>query len=244
METYLINLQRCPDRLEKMKQALNAIGVSFERVEAVDSKNLTNIDFMACETPNFTFPYELRKGEIACFLSHKICWQKLIDSGDQWALILEDHCIVSPKAKQYLQSTTWIPNECQIVQFVFSEKPIFYKKEIRLADGNRLLNTIYTSPIGTSGYFISKQAARLALKHSNKILSPIDNYLFGQWSEYPKLINTWRLCGAIIKRDPELETTIKNRVKKKRRIYPLRYFIKVAINIQCIFLKKAFQYWY
>lgn len=244
METYLINLHRCPERLEKMKQALMGIDVKFERIEAVDSKKLSQLDLSNCKSPNFEYPYELKNGEVACFLSHRKCWEKLVNSKSSWGLILEDHCVLSPNARLYLQSTEWIPEECKLVQFVFSQKPVFFRKKITLPDGNSLLNAVYTSPIGTSGYFISRYAAEIAIEYSKKILSPIDNYLFGSWSRFSKQVPYWRLCGAIIKRDPSLPTTIEDRNYKYRKIYPTRCLIKANMNLQRCFLKKDFQFWY
>lgn len=242
--TFLINLKRCPDRLQKMNSELGNQNIEFERVEAVDSNNLSQLDLNICDTPNIEYPYRMTGGELACFLSHRMCWEKLLKSEKDWGLIIEDHCILSSKAGNYLKSTDWIPRECEIVQFVFTHKTISYRKEICLPDGNSLLNIAYTSPIGTSGYFISRRAAEIALRYSNRILSPIDNYLFGSWSIFAKSVSCWRLRGAVIKRDSDLSSTIKDRHKNKRRFYLIRYLIKAKMFIQRRFLKRSKQYWF
>lgn len=242
--TFLINLKRSPDRLQKMKSELEKQNIDFERIEAIDSNNLSQSDFDICDTPNIEYPYRIEGGELACFLSHRMCWEKLIKSGKEWGLIIEDHCILSPKASNYLNSTDWIPKECDIIQFVFTPKKVYYQKKINLTDGNSLLNIAYTSPIGTSGYFISRHAAKLALRYSNRILSPIDNYLFGSWSILKKSVSYWRLRGAIIKRDTSLPSTIKGRHNNKRRFYLIRYLIKAKMFVQRSFAKKTTQYWF
>lgn len=242
--TYLINLQRSPDRLREMKRSLEAQKIDFERVEAIDSENLSPSDWNICHTPSIEYPYSIKAGEIACYLSHRLCWLKLINSGLKWGLILEDHCVLSQRAYFYLRSTEWIPKECEIVQLVFSEKNVFYKKKIDLSDGNSLLNIVNTSPVGTSGYFISRHAAEIALQYSDQILSPIDNYLFGSWSLFSKNVPRWRLRGAVIKRNPELTSTIKNRHKNKRKLYLIRYLIKLIMFFHRFTLKKTKQYWY
>ena len=241
--TYLINLERCPERLDKMKKSLASLNIEFERIEAVDSKKLSQSDYNICKAPNREYPYKLWDGELACFLSHKRCWTKLVNSPYDWALIFEDHCVLSPKSKNYFNSTDWIPEGCEIVQFTYSDNPVFYSEQINLADGNTLLKAQYTSPIGTSAYYISKHAAKLALEYSNKILSPIDNYLFGYWSLFSTKISYWRLCGAILKRDPSLSTTIKDVQHKNRKLYPSRFFLKLTFAIRRCFLNKTYQYW-
>lgn len=241
--TLLVNLKRSPDRLQKIKSELENQNIDFERIEAIDSNNLSQSAFVICDTPNIEYPYRIKAGELACFLSHRMCWEKLIKSEKEWGLIIEDHCVLSPKACNYLRSTDWIPKECEIIQFVFTQKPVSYRKEITLPDGNSLLNIAYTSPIGTSGYFISRRAAEIALQNSNRILSPIDNYLFGSWSIFTKSVSSWRLRGAVIQRDANLTSTIKGRHKNKRKFYLIRYILKAKIFIQRCFLKKTKQYW-
>lgn len=241
--TYLINLQRCPERLAKMKKSLTSLNITFERVEAVDSQNLSQSDYQICKAPNREYPYKLWDGELACFLSHKRCWSKLVNSSYDWALIFEDHCVFSPNSEKYFNSTDWIPEGCEIIQFTYSDNPVFYSEKINLADGNTLLKAKYSSPIGTSAYYISKRAAKLALEYSNEILSPIDNYLFGHWSVFSTKISYWRLCGAVLKRDPALNTTIKDRKQKQRKLYFSRYILKLAFTIRRFFLDKTYQYW-
>ena len=232
--TFLINLKRSPDRLQKMKTELEKQNIDFERIEAIDANNLSQSDFDICDTPNIEYPYRIKDGELACFLSHRMCWEKFIKSEKEWGLIIEDHCVLSPKAYNYLRSTDWIPKECEIIQFVFTQKPVSYRKEIHLPDGNSLLNIAYSSPIGTSGYFISRRAAEIALQHSNRILSPIDNYLFGSWSIFTKKVSCWRLRGAVIQRDSSLISTIKDRHKKKRKFYLSRYMIKASLFSEAV----------
>ena len=241
--TYLINLQRCPERLDSMKKKLTSLNITFERVEAVDSQNLSQSEYNMCKAPNREYPYKLWDGELACFLSHRRCWTKLVNSPYDWALIFEDHCIFSPRSEEYFSSTDWIPEGCELIQFTYSKNPVFYSEKINLTDGNILLKTKYSSPIGTSAYYISKHVARLALEYSNEILSPIDNYLFGYWSLFSRKIPYWRLCGAVLKRDPALTTTIKNR-QKKRKLYPSRYLLKLSFAIRRCFLNKTYQYWH
>lgn len=111
--TFLINLKRSPDRLQKMKSELERQNIDFERIEAIDSNSLYESDLDICDTPNIEYPYRIKAGELACFLSHRICWEKLIKSEKEWGLIIEDHCVLSSKACNYLRSTDWIPKECR-----------------------------------------------------------------------------------------------------------------------------------
>ena len=248
LQTYLINLKCSKERLEVMDNLLSRIDIQYERVDAVDAKTLSEDIYRHVTAPNIEYPHHLRLGEIACFMSHHACWQRLVDSDNDWALIFEDHCEFSPLADRYLKSTDWIPQECELVQLIYSKSPVYSSQQINLQDGNVLAALSYSSPIGCSAYFISRSAAKQALKEAQKITCPVDNFLFGPWSVYSRKVQCWRLLGAVVQRNMKTVTTIsgrgsQNKIKNKERLHPKRLITKLGMKIHRIFLKKDYQYW-
>ncbi len=247
-QTFLINLKRSTDRLAIIKGFLDRFGVDYERVEAVDAQTLSYDVYASVSAPNVEYPHHMKPGEIACFLSHRNCWQKLVESGQDWALILEDHCHFSSRAERYLKSTDWIPAECEIIQIHLSDNPFYSNRRINLEDGNALLNIVCSAARRSSAYFISRRAAQVALEESNKITCPLDNFIFGTSSAFSKKIVGWRLLGAIARRDVQTKTTIlgrgsKNKGHNKERFYPQRILMKLRMKIQRLLLNKHFQFW-
>ncbi len=248
LQTYLINLKHSEDRLKVMDGFLNHFGIQYERVEAVDAQTLSEEVYETVTAPNIEYPHHLRPGEVACFMSHRACWQKLVDSDNDWALIFEDHCDFSTLADRYLKSTDWIPQECELIQLNYSNRPIYSNRQIKLQDGNVLACLSCSSPVGTSAYFISRKAAKIALEESQTIDSPVDNFLFGAWSNYSPKIPCWRMLGSVVKRAENTVTTIsgrgnKNRVRNIERLHPKRLIRKLEMKIHRAFLKKIYQYW-
>ena len=84
--TYVINLKRSTERMENMDRALKAMQVDYERVEGVDAQRLSEDLLSRNATPSVEYPYELTKGELACFYSHRKCWKMLANSQHEWAL--------------------------------------------------------------------------------------------------------------------------------------------------------------
>lgn len=247
-EIYLINLDRSRDRLVRVDQDLRRLNIKYNRISAVDANSLPPSIYERVTAPNFEYPHTLKSGEIACFLSHRICWQKLVDSNKDWALILEDNCEFTSRAASYMNSTKWIPHECELIQLTFSKQPTFSNRQIILSDENLLLGLKYASPSGSSAYFISRNAALLALESSKQISCPLDNFLFGYSSCYTKKIQGWRLCNAVAKR-AEISTTIHGRGSKNKninieRLSPKRILKKIRIAVYRLFyLKKYKQIW-
>lgn len=250
MNTYLINLDRSTDRLESIKNSLYSLSIQFERVPAVDAQILTENElFHNVQTPSCNYPRILTKGEVACFLSHRICWERLVNSGQKRALILEDNCEFSPVANQYLTSENWIPDSCELVHFSYGNNIMYFSDEISLPN-NSLIKTKYSAPIGTSAYCISRNAAIVALELSQTIMEPVDNFLFGMFSEFSKRIPCWRTRGCVVRR-ANVQTVISGRSRGEASLsrnsvlsfHPTRVLKKLCINIQRKQMNSTLQTW-
>ncbi|RVA48701.1 MULTISPECIES: glycosyltransferase family 25 protein, partial [unclassified Mesorhizobium] len=73
MKCMVINLDRSPDRLAHVTAEFAKVGVSFDRVPAVDA--LHRPEF-AATSPSLT------PTEAACLMSHKVCWTIIADGED------------------------------------------------------------------------------------------------------------------------------------------------------------------
>jgi len=99
---YLINLQRRPDRLTKMRNVLEILGMEYELVDAVDGLLLKqeDLDRMGIkQLPEYRDPYSdrpMKFGEIGCFLSHHKIWKMMVKNRVNTALILEDDIHFEP----------------------------------------------------------------------------------------------------------------------------------------------------
>ena len=109
MLTLVINLNRSKERLQKIRARLNELNIGFERIEAFDGSNLSDDEYNSLTYPynhpcRVRFTRELTKGEVGCFISHRKCWQKLVNSNEDYAVILEDDLHISDEAKQFLEN--------------------------------------------------------------------------------------------------------------------------------------------
>lgn len=246
--TYVINLKRSTERMESMRKALESMNVDYERIEGVDAQFLSDELLSKNASPSIEYPYELTKGELACFFSHRRCWERLVNSKNEWALILEDHCEFSKKAMRYMTSTDWVPPECELVQLIYSEKSFYTTEEKYLNDGNCLMRLTCSSAVGASAYFISKKTAMLALKMSEVISEPTDNFLFGPWSEFSNKVPCWRLLGGVVRRKQGIRTTIAGRNAKRKFYFKKRFSLsRLVMKAKMMLVRRSLrsrcQYW-
>jgi len=106
MKTFVINLDKNPDRLASMKRQLDAFGIEFERFPAIYGKNLTKAELRRCYNRFRSIlvngkPMQL--GEIGCALSHALVYKRMIEENIPVALIFEDDVQFLPRFPEVLK---------------------------------------------------------------------------------------------------------------------------------------------
>jgi collagen beta-1,O-galactosyltransferase len=82
-QIYVINLERRPDRKERIEAAMNELNLNYKIFKAVDGKSIDEeyIEKLGVKSlPNYKDPYHdrpLNFGEIGCFLSHYFIWEEV-----------------------------------------------------------------------------------------------------------------------------------------------------------------------
>lgn len=230
MLRLVVNMKRSADRWEAIKKQLEQLQISVRRVDAVDGKLLPDEEVKRLTSSvHYSMGRELERGEIGCFLSHRKCWQELVDSGEKYALVMEDDLLFSDRALKFMQSDDWIPAECDLIQlFVFrkQKKYLCERKEYDLKDGDRLWIPVFPAPVGTQAYIISRQAAEIALQKSDRFNLPVDEFLFVR-SDVSSRFPCYRLNHAVVM-DADVPSEIrKNKARTKTNfLMELKRFIE------------------
>lgn len=184
MLRLLINLDRSPDRY---KATLKQLTVPFERISAVDGKALSEE-----EIKQITLPHNQRKiwsrnlsrGEIGCFLSHRKCWKALLESQENWAIILEDDCEISPEFANFINRENWTSSGVHLLKISSLKREqheILISRQYNVDSNYSIVKVIKPHPVGTQCYAIDRYMASVLLKLTKKIESPVDEYLFSRW---------------------------------------------------------------
>lgn len=244
MLTYLINLDRSPQRLEKAREVLASWHVDFTRLSAVDGRQLPPERLGNHQQPFSARRYFLKDmtpGEIGCFLSHKKCWEALLQSDNDWAFICEDDIIFLSDPTPFISDPQWIPSGVSLIQLAkpSPDPEVFSREKMGLAVPNqpssRLVVLRKNIRGGTLGYLIHKKAAQAALSIATPIPAPVDDFLFSFASPLRKRITPWTLTPSIISTDDGGQTdvgTSKGKVKTPFWRSPLKYLDRKWITLQ------------
>lgn len=169
LKAYLINLKDSVERRETVLTELSKLSLlQVDLVEAVDGKKLTPekvkqvFDLKKFES---IIGHEAFPGEIGCTLSHRKCYQKLLDSDDDIVLILEDDVrfLADHEIGEHIlrEVYSWIPTTKPCV--VTLTRHLLFNKKVEYKVDNYSFHRIIHA-WGTCAYFINKKAAEILLK--------------------------------------------------------------------------------
>lgn len=179
MLILVINLDREKKRLQHMRKEFSALGLAFQRVAAVDAARLSDETIAAYRKgkPNF---YELGVGEVACFLSHRKCWEIAAESAENHTLVCEDDLFLGENAGEVLASGDWMPADGGIVKVEASRfKTLVGKVPVAEIAGHGVF-ALHRDYAGAGAYIISRDCARELLALTETFCDPADQFLFNR----------------------------------------------------------------
>ena len=195
-EIFMVNLERRPDRYERMKYNFDQLGIDYKWVPAMDGRTIT--EELLAETgikmlPEFSEPYHgraLTYGEIGCFLSHYRLWQQIVEEELDLVLIFEDDIKFEP---YFISKLEYLKSELFDLEgswdLVFLGRKILHNSEEPWLEGSeQLVKVDYT--YWTLSYLLTLRGAKLLLAGDplGKMV-PVDEYLPIMYGRHPN--STW-----------------------------------------------------
>jgi len=172
--TFVISLRRSKDRRERVELAMNQSGLKWQFLDAVDGGLLTlPISAHNPKQAKRLIGFELKPGEIGCFLSHQHAWQECVDKNLP-VLILEDDFLIEPHFNTVLELAFNSYTHWEILRFQgISNVP---SKLLAQYGDIQFIHNL-GDPLGTTAYLIKPSAAKKLLEKSKTFLEPVDHFL-------------------------------------------------------------------
>ncbi len=211
LQTWVINLDRAPERLARIRAQLQALGLPYTRLPAVDARALKPEQSAELDSSAYRRKHGMTPvlGELGCYLSH-IDAMRLFLARDAreaaCALILEDDVLLHDSLPAVLQGLMANPVRWDMVKLsaVHSGTP---QRVLNLAPGHDLA-VMLSRCTGSSAYLINRRAARAYLRKDDGLLPmqlPYDHVFDQGWRFGLKVrLVTPTPCGH----DSEIASTI------------------------------------
>lgn len=178
MKCYLINLDRAPERLQRMQEILTQHGIDFERFPAIDAQQFTPeiLEKYRSQNPEGT---PIPTGDLACGMTHREILRKIASGDDDYAVVMEDDLHFARDIAFFLNSSAWIPADADVVKLETTRQITTVGGKRIAVSPMRKLARLVDDHFGAGIYIISRDAARRAVSEFEAGTHIIDQYLFG-----------------------------------------------------------------
>ncbi|TWT86345.1 glycosyltransferase family 25 protein [Neorhodopirellula pilleata] len=180
---FVITLRRASARKAQVDRIVANCPVDCQIVDAVDGRELSQAEFENVYCPNLhrpRYPFELNRGEVGCFLSHRRLWQRMIDQNLPQALIIEDDVDFEPT--MFSASLAFAREHAIDGDYVqFQVRPLKGTAHLIATDGNVRMVCPEITPLRTSAQLVTLGAAARLLQATARFDRPVDAFLQMQW---------------------------------------------------------------
>lgn len=181
---FVINLERNQERMDIFKEHMHSLGLNFELIKAVDGSIQEQIDnsFYDERINKLSYHKKLNNGEIACALSHRKAWAKLVEDKLSCALILEDDALLNNDIQSILNKVKGTCEYWDVIKLYGGKKS--KKMTSNYVDLHKNYKLGYTSKVATSNLaqIISYSGAKKLLNISEKFGVPCDVMMKDTWN--------------------------------------------------------------
>jgi glycosyl transferase, family 25 len=205
LQTWVINLDRAPERLARISKQLQRLQLPFTRVAAVDARAMTTAQQAALDTAAYCQKHGMTPllGELGCYLSHVALMRLFLQSTAEFALVLEDDVLLRDSLRPVLSGLLMQPARWDMVKLsgVHSGTPV---RVLNIAPGHDLA-VMLSRCTGSSAYLINRHAAQAYVAGLLPMSLPYDHVFDQGWRFKLKVrLVTPQPCGH----DDQIASTI------------------------------------
>jgi glycosyl transferase, family 25 len=182
LHTWVINLDRAPERLARITAQLQALQLGFTRLPAVDARALTAEQKAALDEPAYRRKHGMTPvlGELGCYLSHLQAMQLFLASSATHALVLEDDVLLHTSLPAVLRGLLKNTSRWDVAKLsaVHSGTPMPY---LQVAPGHQLA-VMLSRCTGSSAYVMNRHAASIYAQQLLPMSLPYDHVFDRGWA--------------------------------------------------------------
>ncbi|MGD0562112.1 MAG: glycosyltransferase family 25 protein [Roseiarcus sp.] len=205
MRVFVINLDRCPERMTRLAGLLGALGVPFERIAAVDGRELDPIP----SAKAFNGRYVMTRSELACVLSHRMAWFRFMASADEYCLVLEDDVHLGKDFGAIARGDIGLEAAAfDLIKIETRSHKIWVDRfDARTVGGQRRIARLHSAHLGAAAYIISRAGAEKVLPATESGARAVDEILFGGHGIVPAGLRSYQMIPALAIQDELLRET-------------------------------------
>ncbi len=182
MRTFIIHMAGDRKRAPNVRQLLDRLPEAeiVDAVRGADVLAAGGVETRPGDLHAPGYPFALSGGEVGCFLSHRACWQRIVEEGLDHALIVEDDLSpISPEWEAALQLARAHAGRDSYIRL--PAKPREIPVAMVAKKGPALLFLPRVIGLQTVAQIVGQDAARRLLAASETIDRPVDSFVQMHW---------------------------------------------------------------
>ena len=216
LATFLINLDRSPDRLAYSNLEFERYGIDYTRVQAIDGQQLDIADYPQATHNAWSYHTPLTINEVACYLSHLKALKSFLASDATHGMILEDDFAFIENPLPCIDSLMDIKG-WDIVKIYNWKKRRLKKYFTSFTTEQQTPYSLYfnaSTAICNTGQIFTRRGAEKFLAKKDHLYRPVDVELKHYWEQSLRIKS---LCPPIVTehKQTQPESTIGHDKPKK-----------------------------
>lgn len=197
VEAFIIHLPRAVARRAHAESFAASLAFAARIVEAVDGQALTDADVARVYERRLHrphYPFALRRPEIGAFLSHRRCWQAIVDGGLDAGLVFEDD-VESAQPGLLDEALDFALAGLRPMDYVRLPFREGREKWRQVGQSGRLMLVEPELPgLGALGQIVSQAAAAALLAATARFDRPVDTFLQMRWAHDARMLSVYPAC--------------------------------------------------
>ena len=182
LQTWVINLDRAPERLHRITAQLGRLELDFERLAAVDARAMSPAQEALLDHSAYRRKHGMEPllGELGCYLSHVEVMRRMLASKAEFGLVLEDDVLLTERLPAALRGLIAHADRWDMVKLsaVHSGTP---QRLLEVAPGQHLA-VMLSRCTGSSAYLINRRAAQAYVDGLLPMSLPYDHVFDQGWT--------------------------------------------------------------
>ncbi|QOQ68755.1 glycosyltransferase family 25 protein [Photobacterium damselae] len=225
IDIFVINIPSSVERKENITQQLVKLNLDFKLFEAVnghkDSSPLFNLYDEALSQQYRG--KSLSKGQLGCYASHYLLWQKCVEINKPIIILEDDALIYSEPFLDIVENASKLAEHFECIRLFDNKRKTFrHAKEYSLP--HTAVHKFSKGHMSATGYFLTPTGAKKFLAHSQAWYLAVDIFMDRFWVNGVDVYGTVPAC---LTNDPKFDSDIGYDAKPKR-------------NLSCRFKREVF----
>ncbi|WP_333913702.1 glycosyltransferase family 25 protein [Vibrio coralliirubri] len=231
MKIFVISLATALNRREHIKSQFEKIDTDFAFFDAIDGRNGSHFlfDRLNLKKRLRIKGYGMTPGELGCFASHYLLWEKCV-ALNETMVVIEDDAQLEPCFENSIKHINELEKYDYVRLFVNGRKRPYVT--IGVYQSYEVVEYL-RGPGATRAYFITPTAAKKFIGNAQEWLLPVDDYMDQFW------INKVACRGivpGIVKNETDFETSV-GKLEKNNKINRVT---REIYSIKCSIYRKLY----